>query len=67
MLEMVRSGVGLSLCRDSIALHQRQSFGLAVSESVSVPASLSFVTLSQRRNGPLISALLDALGQTWQV
>lgn len=65
MLEMVRSGVGLSLCRDSIALHQRQSFGLAVSEMLSVPASLSFVTLAHRRNGPLISALFDALRQTW--
>ncbi|WP_420567585.1 LysR family transcriptional regulator [Thalassovita sp.] len=65
MLEMVRSGVGLSLCRESIALHQRQSFGLAVCESVSVPACLSFITLQDRTDSPAISALYALLERTW--
>ena len=65
MLEMVRSGVGLSLCRESIALHQRQSFGLAISDSASVPACLSFITLQDRLNSPATSALFALLERTW--
>lgn len=65
MLEMVRSGVGLSLCRESIALHQRQSFGLAVCNSVSVPACLSIATLERRKDSPVISALFGLLQNTW--
>ena len=65
MLEMVRSGVGLSLCRESIALHQRQSFGLAMSNSLSVPACLSITTLERRKDAPVIAALFSLLQTTW--
>lgn len=65
MLEMVRAGVGLSLCRESIALHERQTTGLAVSETASVPARLGFLTLERHLDRPTIRALVDALGQTW--
>ena len=65
MLEMVRSGVGLSLCRESIALHQRQSFGLAVCNTVSVPACLSITTLKRRKDTPVVSALFGLLQSTW--
>lgn len=40
MLEMVRAGVGLCLCRETIALNQRHSFGLSLCETQSVPAAL---------------------------
>lgn len=66
MLEMVRSGVGLSLCRDSIALHQQQSFGLSVCNSVTVPACLSFATLARRKDSPKILALFELLQRTWR-
>lgn len=66
MLEMVRSGIGLSLCRDSIALHQKQIFGLAVCTSVSVPACLSFITLAQNKDSPMVSALFGLLQDSWQ-
>jgi DNA-binding transcriptional LysR family regulator len=66
MLEMVRAGVGLSLCRESIALHQRQAAGLAVCPGVSVPAALSFSTLAQRADDPLIAVLFDLLGSHWR-
>ena len=66
MLEMVRSGIGLSLCRDSIALHQKQSFGLAVCDAVSVPACLSFVTLAQNKDSPTVAALFGLLRHSWQ-
>ncbi|WP_136439342.1 LysR family transcriptional regulator [Pacificoceanicola onchidii] len=65
MLEMVRSGLGLSLCRDSIALHQRQTFGLSVCETVSVPACLCFITLESRRDIPTIAETFRLLEQAW--
>lgn len=65
MLEMVRSGVGLSLSRDSVALHQKHTFGIAVSQSVSVPACLSLVTMKRAKETPTIAALLDLLLGIW--
>jgi len=65
MLEMVRSGIGLSLCRDSIALHQKQSFGLAVCNSVSVPACLCFVALKRRKDSPVLLETFDLLQSSW--
>ncbi len=65
MLEMVRSGIGLSLCRESIALHQKQSFGLAVSDAVSVPACLCFVSLDRRKDTPTLEKLFDLLTHSW--
>lgn len=66
MLEMVRSGVGLSLCRESIALHQRQSYGLALSEAQRVPASLAILTLEERKNHPVIAALFGQVETVWK-
>lgn len=66
MLEMVRSGIGLSLCRDSIALHEKQSFGLAVADKVSVPACLSFIAQAQNTEVPALSALFALLKDVWR-
>lgn len=66
MLEMVRSGVGLSLSRESIALHEQQSSGLAICNAVSIPACLSVVTLKHRKESPTISALFGLLQNTWR-
>ncbi|KHA54208.1 LysR family transcriptional regulator [Sulfitobacter geojensis] len=65
MLEMVRSGIGLSLCRESIALHQKQSFGLAVCNSVSVPACLCFITLERQKDNPAITETFKLLQSVW--
>lgn len=65
MLEMVRSGIGLSLCRDAIALHQKQTFGLAVCDRVSVPACLCFVTLKRRKDSPVLSEIFGLLERSW--
>ncbi len=65
MLEMVRSGIGLSLCREAIALHQKQSFGLAVCNSVSVPACLCFVTLDRRKDNPILKETINLLQSSW--
>ncbi|ATG45640.1 LysR family transcriptional regulator [Phaeobacter piscinae] len=65
MLEMVRSGIGLSLCRDSIALHQKQTFGLAVADAVSVPACLCFIALERRKDSPVLSETFKLLLRSW--
>ncbi|WP_028957302.1 LysR family transcriptional regulator [Sulfitobacter sp. 20_GPM-1509m] len=65
MLEMVRSGVGLSLCREAIALHQRQTFGLAVCEELRVPACLVILTLEERKDHPIIAELYEQLSNVW--
>ncbi|KKK58299.1 hypothetical protein LCGC14_3045830, partial [marine sediment metagenome] len=65
MLEMVRSGIGLSLCRESIALHQKQTFGLSVCDAVSVPACLCFVTLARRKDSPMLSETFSLLDRVW--
>lgn len=65
MLEMVRSGIGLCLCRDSIALHQKQTFGLAVAEAVSVPACLCFIMLDRHKDNMLLSETRKLLHRSW--
>ena len=65
MLAMVQSGVGLSLCHESIALEQRQSRGLVLADQVRVETPLSFVTLQARREDPSVSAAFDILGTIW--
>ncbi|CUH84243.1 LysR family transcriptional regulator [Thalassovita mediterranea] len=65
MLAMVQSGIGLSLCRESIALEEMQSRGLAVSETVKIETCLRFVTLASRRTDPNVVAAFDALSTTW--
>ncbi|SEL09853.1 DNA-binding transcriptional regulator, LysR family [Roseovarius nanhaiticus] len=66
MLEMVRSGVGLSLCRESIALHQRQSYGLAVAGAVSIPACLSFAMAGTDNDSPAKDALWRLVERVWR-
>ncbi|MCT4557625.1 MAG: LysR family transcriptional regulator [Pelagimonas sp.] len=65
MLEMVRSGVGLSLCRESIALHQKQSSGLAVCDSVSVPACLCMIALERNMQSPILTEVFKLLNRLW--
>ncbi len=65
MLEMVRSGIGLSLSRESIALHQKQSFGLSVCNAVSVPACLCFVCLNRRKENPILKETFSLMQNSW--
>lgn len=61
MLDLVRSGVGLSLARDSIALRESQANGLLLVKGLTIQAELSFVTLASRRDDPLVAAAFDAV------
>ena len=65
MLAMVRTGVGLSLCRESIALHEQQSNGLVIAENVKIPTKLSFLSLRARSADPTILAAMEAIRRVW--
>lgn len=65
MLDLVKSGVGLSLARDHIALREAQARGLAIANRVSLDCALSFVCLSEHMEDPPVAAALLALDQVW--
>lgn len=66
MLAMVRSGVGLSLCRESIALHESQANGLVILDQVQVEASLGFLTMKDRCGEPGTALALEIIDRLWQ-
>lgn len=65
MLDLVRSGVGLSLVRDAIAIQASQQHGLAVADRVRIGCELQFVCLAQRRGDAVVQAAWNALEQVW--
>jgi DNA-binding transcriptional LysR family regulator len=65
MLAMVRSGVGLCLCQEAIALEQRQSQGLVVADQVQVDTPLSFVTMRARLKDPNVREVFGVLDEIW--
>jgi DNA-binding transcriptional LysR family regulator len=65
MLDLVKSGVGLSLVRDSIALRESQAHGLVMADSVSLTTQLSFICSSQRRAEPAISTAFQLMNHVW--
>ncbi|MGH8806508.1 MAG: LysR family transcriptional regulator [Noviherbaspirillum sp.] len=66
MLDLVKSGVGLSLVRESIALREAHAHGLAIADAVSLSTELSFVSLAKRKNEPAIAAMFDLLQDLWR-
>lgn len=65
MLDLVKSGVGLSLVRDSIAMREAQAHGLVVADRVALECDLSFVCLAARTGEPVIASALAALDSVW--
>jgi DNA-binding transcriptional LysR family regulator len=65
MLDLVKSGVGLSLVRESIALHEAHVHGLVIADTVSLSTELSFITLQNRKNEPAIAAAFALLASLW--
>ncbi|HZW14031.1 MAG TPA: LysR family transcriptional regulator [Noviherbaspirillum sp.] len=66
MLDLVKSGVGLSLVRESIALREAHAHGLVIADAVSLSTELSFIALAKRKNEPLIAAVFAILQDLWQ-
>lgn len=65
MLDLVKSGVGLTLVRDSIALAEAHAHALTIVEGVTVPTQLSFIVLAERREQPGIAAALHLIEDQW--
>jgi len=65
MLDLVRSGVGLSLVRDSIAITEAHARGLVVADTVSLDCELSFVCRAERSAEPVVAAALAAIHHVW--
>lgn len=65
MLDLVKSGVGLSLIRESIALGEAHSHGLVIADSVSLSTELTFITQAKRAAEPIVAAALQLLKTVW--
>jgi DNA-binding transcriptional LysR family regulator len=65
MLDLVRSGVGLSLARDSVALRAAHAGSIAIADRVEVPAELGFLCLRARRTEPAIAAAFSVIAAVW--
>ena len=66
MLDLVRSGVGLSLVRESIAITEAQARGLVIADRVSLDCELSFIALKARAEEPVVAAAWAALARVWR-
>jgi len=66
MIDLVKSGVGISLARNTTALAEAHAHGLTIVEGVSVPASLTFIALTERREEPSIAAALHLVEDQWR-
>ncbi len=66
MLDLLKSGVGLSLARDAVAMRESQAHGLVIVEGVRLPCELQFISLAARTGEPTVAAGWNALGQVWQ-
>ncbi|TFW04698.1 LysR family transcriptional regulator [Oxalobacteraceae bacterium OM1] len=66
MLDLVKSGVGLSLVRESIAMREAHAHGLVIADAVSLASELSFLCLARRRNEPMIAATFQLLEGLWR-
>jgi len=65
MLDLVKSGVGLTLARDAIAMREAQAHGLVVADRVGLDCALSFVGLRARRAEPVLASAWAALDAVW--
>ena len=65
MVATVRTGVGLSLCRASIALHEQQAHGRAIAEEMRISTELSVLCLKAHIGDPSIMAAFDANRRAW--
>ena len=65
MLDLVKSGVGLSLVRESIALGEAHAHGLAIADRVALSTDLNFITQVRRAGEPMIAAVLGLMRAVW--
>ncbi|OWY26939.1 LysR family transcriptional regulator [Herbaspirillum robiniae] len=66
MLDLVKSGVGLSLARESIALSQAHAHGLVIADAVELSTELSFISLDRQKNNDTVKAVFQVLQEVWK-
>lgn len=66
MVDLVTSGVGLSLARDSVALRASQAHGLVVVKKLTMTADLSFIALARRAQESPVKAAFAAVRATYR-
>jgi len=66
MLDLVKSGIGLSLARASIALNQAHAHGLVIADAVELSTELSFVCLEKRKTENAIKSVLQLVQEVWR-
>jgi DNA-binding transcriptional LysR family regulator len=66
MLDLVKSGVGLSLVRESIALREAHAHGLVIADTVSLTTDLSFIAQAKRAHEPMVAAVFSLLKHLWK-
>ncbi len=67
MLDLVKSGVGLTLARDATAIAEAHAHALTIVEGITVPTELTFVTLAAHKDEPAIAAALKLIEQQWAI
>lgn len=65
MLDLVKSGVGLSLVRDSIAMRESQAHGLVIADRVRLDCALHFASLKSRQAEPVLVSAWQAMQRAW--
>lgn len=65
MLDLVKSGVGLTLVRDATAIAEAHAHALTIVEGVTVPTELTFIALAARMEEPAISAAFKLIEAQW--
>jgi len=67
MLALVRSGVGLCLARDALAIQESQTHGLVIADRVSLDAVLGFACLKKTIAREVVQSAFDALARVWPI
>ncbi|WJF90333.1 LysR family transcriptional regulator [Paraburkholderia bonniea] len=67
MLDLLKSGIGLTLVRDATAIAEAHTHALTIVEGITVPTQLSFITLAARIQEPPVAAALKLIEQQWAI
>lgn len=67
MLDLVKSGVGLTLARDATAIAEAHAHALTIVEGITVPTELTFISLASRKDEPAIAAAMKLIEQQWTI
>ncbi|TAG79676.1 MAG: LysR family transcriptional regulator, partial [Burkholderiales bacterium] len=55
-----------SLARDSLAISESQTHGLAIADRVALNAELCFICHAKQRERDIVQVAFDALGRVWK-